>query len=220
MRSDRRQRWAGRCGSLRCRGRWRRARRAAGLVMWASPRSALLPICVIARCPAASIPPHLTGETVAILRAWLTERRGQPDEPLFPITARTIAQPLRGRRGHLEVRRRSSRQLPIADGQAGHPAHAPAHQRDAATSKGRRHRNDRAVARPCSEPGRRSLTRRRGWQPSSASRASRIGRLAAAIGMSKSGLYAHFGAKRELQLATIQSARETFIAEVLRHGTR
>ena len=52
--------------------------------MWASPRSALLPICVIARCPAASIPPHLTGETVAILRAWLTERRGQPDEPLFP----------------------------------------------------------------------------------------------------------------------------------------
>jgi AcrR family transcriptional regulator len=43
-----------------------------------------------------------------------------------------------------------------------------------------------------------------------------IGRLAAAIGMSKSGLYAHFGAKRELQLATIQSARETFIAEVLR----
>ena len=42
-----------------------------------------------------------------------------------------------------------------------------------------------------------------------------IGRLAAAIGMSKSGLYAHFGAKRELQLATVQSARETFIAEVL-----
>ncbi len=26
----------------------------------------------------------LTGETVAILRAWLTERQGQPDEPLFP----------------------------------------------------------------------------------------------------------------------------------------
>jgi integrase/recombinase XerD len=26
----------------------------------------------------------LTGETVAILHAWLTERRGQPDEPLFP----------------------------------------------------------------------------------------------------------------------------------------
>jgi integrase/recombinase XerD len=26
----------------------------------------------------------LTGETVTILRAWLKERRGQPDEPLFP----------------------------------------------------------------------------------------------------------------------------------------
>jgi integrase/recombinase XerD len=26
----------------------------------------------------------LTGETVAIVRAWLKERRGQPDEPLFP----------------------------------------------------------------------------------------------------------------------------------------
>ena len=33
--------------------------------------------------------------------------------------------------------------------------------------------------------------------------------------MSKSGLYAHFGAKLDLQLATIESARETFIAEVL-----
>jgi AcrR family transcriptional regulator len=41
-----------------------------------------------------------------------------------------------------------------------------------------------------------------------------IGGLATAIGMSKSGLYAHFGSKDDLQLATIASARETFIAEV------
>lgn len=41
-----------------------------------------------------------------------------------------------------------------------------------------------------------------------------IGGLATAIGMSKSGLYAHFGSKEELQLATIASARETFAAEV------
>ena len=33
-----------------------------------------------------------------------------------------------------------------------------------------------------------------------------IGHLAAAIGMSKSGLYAHFGSKQELQLATVQEA--------------
>jgi AcrR family transcriptional regulator len=41
-----------------------------------------------------------------------------------------------------------------------------------------------------------------------------IGRLATAIGMSKSGLYAHFGSKEDLQLATIASARETFTNEV------
>ncbi len=41
-----------------------------------------------------------------------------------------------------------------------------------------------------------------------------IGGLATAIGMSKSGLYAHFGSKEDLQLATIGSARETFVAEV------
>jgi len=43
-----------------------------------------------------------------------------------------------------------------------------------------------------------------------------IGGLAAATGMSKSGLYAHFGSKLELQLATIEAARETFVEEVLR----
>ena len=41
-----------------------------------------------------------------------------------------------------------------------------------------------------------------------------IGGLANAIGMSKSGLYAHFGSKEDLQLATVASARETFVAEV------
>ena len=42
-----------------------------------------------------------------------------------------------------------------------------------------------------------------------------IGRLAEAIGMSKSGLYAHFGSKQELQLATIDTARVLFIKEVI-----
>jgi AcrR family transcriptional regulator len=41
-----------------------------------------------------------------------------------------------------------------------------------------------------------------------------IGGLATATGMSKSGLFAHFGSKEDLQLATIASARETFVAEV------
>jgi len=43
-----------------------------------------------------------------------------------------------------------------------------------------------------------------------------IGHLAAAIGMSKSGLYAHFGSKQELQLATVEEAERIFDAEVVR----
>ena len=42
-----------------------------------------------------------------------------------------------------------------------------------------------------------------------------IGNLAAAIGMSKSGLYAHFGSKLELQLATVQEAGRIFADEVV-----
>ena len=42
-----------------------------------------------------------------------------------------------------------------------------------------------------------------------------IGNLAAAIGMSKSGLYAHFGSKQELQLATVQEAGRIFAGEVV-----
>ena len=41
-----------------------------------------------------------------------------------------------------------------------------------------------------------------------------IGKLAMAIGMSKSGLYAHFGSKQELQLATVEEADRIFQAEV------
>ena len=43
-----------------------------------------------------------------------------------------------------------------------------------------------------------------------------IGRLAEEIGMSKSGLYAHFGSKQELQLATIDTTRGIFIEVVSR----
>lgn len=43
-----------------------------------------------------------------------------------------------------------------------------------------------------------------------------IGNLAAHIGMSKSGLYAHFGSKQELQLATVETAREIFDEEVVK----
>jgi AcrR family transcriptional regulator len=42
-----------------------------------------------------------------------------------------------------------------------------------------------------------------------------IGRLADAVGMSKSGLFAHFGSKQELQLATIEVASAIFSEQVL-----
>ena len=42
-----------------------------------------------------------------------------------------------------------------------------------------------------------------------------IGHLAAAIGISKSGLYAHFGSKQELQLATVEEAGRIFAEEVV-----
>src|SRR5215211_7496878 len=43
-----------------------------------------------------------------------------------------------------------------------------------------------------------------------------IGRLATALNMSKSGLFAHFGSKEELQLATIDAARRRFVDHVVR----
>lgn len=42
-----------------------------------------------------------------------------------------------------------------------------------------------------------------------------IGNLAAALDISKSGLYAHFGSKLELQLATVEEADRLFQAEVI-----
>lgn len=42
-----------------------------------------------------------------------------------------------------------------------------------------------------------------------------IGNLAAAIGISKSGLYAHFGSKEELQLATVAEAERILTEEVI-----
>jgi AcrR family transcriptional regulator len=43
-----------------------------------------------------------------------------------------------------------------------------------------------------------------------------IGKLAEHVGMSKSGLYAHFTSKEELQLATIETARDIFEDTVIR----
>jgi AcrR family transcriptional regulator len=42
-----------------------------------------------------------------------------------------------------------------------------------------------------------------------------LGRLADSVGMSKSGLFAHFGSKEELQLATVDAANEIFDTQVV-----
>jgi AcrR family transcriptional regulator len=47
-----------------------------------------------------------------------------------------------------------------------------------------------------------------------------IGRLAEAVGMSKSGLFAHFGSKEELQLATVEAAAGVFEAHVVEPAMR
>ena len=43
-----------------------------------------------------------------------------------------------------------------------------------------------------------------------------IGRLARELRMSKTGIFAHFGSKQELQLATVAAAKEVFLAQVVK----
>lgn len=45
-----------------------------------------------------------------------------------------------------------------------------------------------------------------------------LGRLAAELSMSKSGLFAHFGSKEDLQLATIEHARRMYVEQVVLPG--
>jgi AcrR family transcriptional regulator len=45
-----------------------------------------------------------------------------------------------------------------------------------------------------------------------------LGALAARFGISKSGLFAHFGSKQELEIATIEAAGQVFADDILRPG--
>src|ERR1700730_1495652 len=42
-----------------------------------------------------------------------------------------------------------------------------------------------------------------------------IGRLAAELHMSKTGIFAHFGSKEQLQLATVEMAKQIFLKQVM-----
>ena len=52
--------------------------------------------------------------------------------------------------------------------------------------------------------------------PLTASIFTTIGRLAEALGMSKSGVFAHFGSREDLQLAVLREYAARFVDEVLR----
>jgi AcrR family transcriptional regulator len=75
---------------------------------------------------------------------------------------------------------------------------------DATTEGGRRQRSDGERSRRAILATATRLASTRGLDRLS------IGDLAEEVGMSKSGLYAHFGSKEELQLATIDAAEEIF----------
>jgi AcrR family transcriptional regulator len=47
-----------------------------------------------------------------------------------------------------------------------------------------------------------------------------IGTLAQAVGLSKSGLFAHFGSKEDLQIAVLRTAAERFVREVIAPALR
>jgi AcrR family transcriptional regulator len=43
-----------------------------------------------------------------------------------------------------------------------------------------------------------------------------VGRLASDLKMSKTGVFSHFGSKRELQLATVEAAKEVFVDRIVK----
>jgi AcrR family transcriptional regulator len=47
-----------------------------------------------------------------------------------------------------------------------------------------------------------------------------IGRLASELAMSKTGIFAHFGSKEQLQLATVEAARQIFLEQVVQPALR
>jgi site-specific recombinase XerD len=91
----------------------------------------------------------LKAETVAVLREWLHERQGEPEDPVFPT--RRQGRPL----SHDAVSKllakhiaQATTPMPVACDQTRQPPRPPAHQRDAPPSRTSRHRDDRPVARP------------------------------------------------------------------------
>ena len=103
----------------------------------------------------------LTGEVAALLHQWIIERGGGPDDPLFPTRQ---GRPLSRYTVGLLVGKHADDRgsgLPVAEGQARHPARAPSHRGDALAGQRRRHRDDRTAARSREHPDHSHLRARR-----------------------------------------------------------
>ena len=103
----------------------------------------------------------LTSPVEALLRAWLTERAGRPDDPLFPTrTGRRLSRDAVALRVSTHAAT-AARTMPVAAGQTSPPARASAQLRHVAAPSRRRHLRHRALARPRRCPIHRRLPPRR-----------------------------------------------------------
>ena len=90
----------------------------------------------------------LTNQTVKVLTAWLKERHGQPEDPLFPSNRGRPPQPRRGRMADRQTHHHRRRALPDTPHQERHRPRPAAHHRDDAAAIRDQHLCDRALARP------------------------------------------------------------------------
>jgi integrase/recombinase XerD len=88
----------------------------------------------------------LTGHTVAVLRAWLDERRGAPAGPGLPGPGRPPARTRRDPQARAQVRAR--RRLPLAHSETGGGSHPAAHLCNEPPAERSRSRDYRALAGP------------------------------------------------------------------------
>jgi integrase/recombinase XerD len=90
----------------------------------------------------------LRKQTAAVLAGWMKERGGGPGDPLFPTRRGTPIS--RGAAGPLAAKHAAvaARRCPPAARQAHHAARAPPFLRHVTAGTRRRHRGDRALARP------------------------------------------------------------------------
>ena len=88
----------------------------------------------------------LRPETAKMLKAWLRERHGQPEDPLFPSIRGTRFSPRCDRAPHHQVRPSCGTDLPVAQAEARLPACTASRRSHGPSSPWRRSYRDRALA--------------------------------------------------------------------------